>query len=46
MVGELVERSQYHKYMPVARSELHMVELVNTYILLFVTCLTPEAPVQ
>ena len=46
MVGELVERFQYHKYVPMAGSELHMVELVNACSLYFVTCLTREAPVQ
>jgi hypothetical protein len=46
MVGELVERFQYHKYVPMAGSELHMVELVNACSLYFVTFLTREASVQ
>jgi hypothetical protein len=46
MVGELVERSQYHDYIPMAGPELHMVEPVNACNLYFVTCLTSEAPVQ
>ena len=42
MLGELVERFQYHKDVPMAGSELHMAELVNACSLYFVTCLTRE----